>query len=172
MPKAGFYPIQFCVVVPWMADELPGTFRQIFDQFRECVGRQSTSRKNPNATIRGHHPRARNCLPEPAPIMTENPELKLPLPMSREGENQRLEGIADRADSAIFCSAKHTVQNYRKDVRVLVRIEVRDPDSRCLQLSNLRSDFGLNLGGIELPHHRVPRKIQDAFTECLPGFVC
>ena len=77
----------------------------------------------------------------------------------------RLEGVADGADSTAIGDLQKRASDGRKEMRVLVRVDVGNADPRALKLLNLREGFARNLFFADLSEQKSPHKIDQRWAE-------
>src|SRR3954454_18265306 len=99
--QAGFNAIKLGIVVSRVADELPRALRQVLDQLTKRLQSKAASRDDAYAAVRRNHSEFFQCISKAGPERTQNSQLKAPLPVFRSGEDQRLERVSYRRDTAI-----------------------------------------------------------------------
>src|SRR5581483_7443074 len=104
---------------------------------------------NADASVRCNHSSLIQLLPKAGSKRSQDPKLELTLPIPRPAEQQRLERIPDRFNTARFRGPQHRPENHGKHVRMLVRIKMRNWDACRLHLANLCREFSFNLLFIE-----------------------
>jgi hypothetical protein len=139
---------QVGVVVPRMRHQFPCAVRELFQKGEEgrsienpstgygdrAVGGREALLRHNSATGR-FEPAQRTHLRQAEPGRT----------VRRTDGPRGFKGIADGADAARTCGAKDRPENGRKDVRVLMRVDVSETDALALEELDLRAGFNLNL---------------------------
>src|ERR1039457_6378849 len=145
-----------------MADELPGSFGKTReDLVEQRVGiAERTSLDHADHAVRSEHSGALGAIAELARESMEHshlpialPELRLSFELPRGQSFDRNDRIADGADSTNPRGSQQDGQNFRKNVRMFMSIEVSDFNSGGLNLSDLRRDFFNQLIAIEASEH-------------------
>src|SRR5258708_15778954 len=150
-----------------MTDELPRPLWQLFDKFLKSLQSQASGGRNPNAAIGCDHPRRVQNASKTGAVTPQCSELKLPLPAPQFREQQGLERVSYRPDSAIPSRRNHPFQDHLEDVRVLVRIQMGNSDAGRMQLLDLRRNFVLDLFLVQPPCDCLARKADQAFPKTL-----
>src|ERR1039458_120914 len=134
--KAGADAGEVGVVVAGMGDELPCAGRQTLEQGTQGGSVEDAGAGHGDGAAGGDksflvkNPAANRLQP------AQGAHLRQPHPrraMRGTARPFRLEGVADRMDSASTRGAKDGAQNCRKDMRMLVRVNVSQPNASLLE---------------------------------------
>ena len=167
---------QVGVAIPRMTDEFPCSLRQASQRLPEkgsvvvvVIANQRASLNHSQHTIGRKQSGALGPLQELSRKSMQHPDLAITLPELRlafeQARRQRFDRnnrIADGPHAANPCGAEQRSENFRKDVGVLVGIEVRYPQTGRLNLPDLRRDFFHQLVAIEASKHGARSKRRKA----------
>ena len=157
-PQSSGNCLQILVVVARVAEQLKGALgRNMLEQGAQFGGVQAAGGGNAERSVGGET--GRNDAMEAGAEAVEKEDLKAALHACMPSAVRWLKGVTQRSHRCDLHGAKKGTRDRRKDVGMLVRVQVRDADAGALNLANLGQDLAFNLFLPDSPHQEITDKV-------------
>jgi hypothetical protein len=151
-PQARADLFEVGVVISGVRDQFPCAFGHLAQQCTDGVGIERARSGNGDGAVSADEVGARQDAPEERPQLPQGDYLGSAHKRSaRRYPNRplRFERIADGPDAGLSRRAQHGLEHRREHVRVLVSVDMSEPQAGVLEQGDLGSSLGFNFSGTD-----------------------